>query len=60
GIKTIAFPAVSCGAYGYPISEAAQIALKTVRDFLATDDGIDKITFVLWDEDIYDAYRQLL
>ena len=60
GIKTIAFPAVSCGAYGYPISEAAQIALKTVRDFLATDDGIDKITFVLWDENIYDAYRQLL
>lgn len=60
GIKTIAFPAVSCGAYGYPISEAAQIALKTVRDFLATDDRIDKITFVLWDEDIYDAYRQLL
>ena len=60
GIKTIAFPAVSCGAYGYPISEAAQIALKTVRDFLATDDRIEKITFVLWDEDIYDAYRQLL
>ena len=60
GIKTIAFPAVSCGAYGYPISEAAQIALKTVRDFLATDDGIDKITFVLWDEDICHAYRQLL
>ena len=60
GINTIAFPAVSCGAYGYPISEAAQIALKTVRDFLATDDRIEKITFVLWDEDIYDAYRQLL
>ena len=60
GIKTIAFPAISCGAYGYPIPEAAQIALKTTRDFLATKDKIDKVIFVLWGEDIYDAYRQLL
>jgi O-acetyl-ADP-ribose deacetylase (regulator of RNase III) len=59
-IKTIAFPAISCGAYGYPIPEAAQIALKTARDFLATDDSIDKVTFVLWGEDVYNAYRQLL
>jgi O-acetyl-ADP-ribose deacetylase (regulator of RNase III) len=59
-IKTIAFPAISCGAYGYPTPEAAQIALKTTRDFLATDESIEKVTFVLWGEDIYDAYRQLL
>jgi len=59
-IKTIAFPAISCGAYGYPIPNAAQVALKTGRDFLATDDRIDKVTFVLWGEDIYEAYRQLL
>ena len=59
-IKTIAFPAISCGAYGYPIPEAAQIALKTTRDFLATDHSIDKVAFVLWGEDTYDAYRQLL
>jgi O-acetyl-ADP-ribose deacetylase len=59
-IKTIAFPAISCGAYGYPIPEAAQVALKTARDFLATDDSIDKVTFVLWGEDVYNAYRQLL
>ncbi len=59
-IKMIAFPAISCGVYGYPIPEAAQVALKTTRDFLATDDSIDKVAFVLWGEDIYDAYRQLL
>jgi O-acetyl-ADP-ribose deacetylase len=59
-IKTIAFPAISCGAYGYPIPEAAQIAVKTAQDFLATDDSIDKIIFVLWGEDIYDAYRETL
>jgi O-acetyl-ADP-ribose deacetylase (regulator of RNase III) len=60
GIKTIAFPAISCGAYGYPIPEAAQIAVKTTRDFLVTRDRIDKVIFVLSDEDIYDAYRPLL
>jgi O-acetyl-ADP-ribose deacetylase (regulator of RNase III) len=60
GIETIAFPAVSCGAYGYPIHEAAQIGLKTTREFLANTDKIDKVIFVLWGEDIYDAYRKLL
>ena len=60
GIKTIAFSAISCGAYGYPIPDAAQVAVSTTRDFLATDNNIDKVTFVLWGEDIYDAYRQLL
>ncbi len=60
GIKTIAFPAISCGAYGYPIPDAAKIAVKTAQDFLETEDKIDKVIFVLWGEDIYDAYRQLL
>jgi O-acetyl-ADP-ribose deacetylase len=60
GIKTIAFPAISCGAYGYPISDAARIAVKATRDFLASKDRIDKVIFVLWDGDSYDAYRQLL
>jgi len=60
GIKTIAFPAISCGAYGYPIADAAQIAVKTTRDFLATEDKVDKVIFVLLGEDIYEAYRQLL
>jgi O-acetyl-ADP-ribose deacetylase (regulator of RNase III) len=59
-IRTIAFPAISCGAYGYPVEEATQIALKTTREFLANDDKIDKVMFVLWGDDIYDAYRRLL
>jgi O-acetyl-ADP-ribose deacetylase len=59
GLKTIAFPAISCGAYGYPIPDAAQIAVKTTRNFLATENKIDKVIFVLWGDDIYDAYRQL-
>jgi O-acetyl-ADP-ribose deacetylase (regulator of RNase III) len=59
-IQTIAFPAVSCGAYGYPIQEAAQIALKTTREFLANAHKIEKVIFVLWGEEIYEAYRKLL
>jgi O-acetyl-ADP-ribose deacetylase len=59
GIKTIAFPAISCGAYGYPIQEAAQIAINTAREFLAND-KIEKVIFVLWGDDIYEAYRGLL
>jgi O-acetyl-ADP-ribose deacetylase (regulator of RNase III) len=59
-IKTIAFPAISCGAYGYPIEEAAHIALKTTREFLAATDEIRNVIFVVWDEDVYDAYRQIL
>ena len=60
GIKTIAFPAISCGAYGYPIQEAAQIALKITREFLPNTDQIDKMIFVLWSEDIFEEYRRLL
>ena len=59
-IKTIAFPAISCGAYGYPIREATRIAVETTREFLAADDKIKKVVFVLWSEDLYEAYRQLL
>jgi O-acetyl-ADP-ribose deacetylase (regulator of RNase III) len=60
GIKTLAFPAISCGAYGYPIEEAAQIAVKTTREFLANDSLIEKVIFVVWSEDIYAAYHGLL
>ena len=58
GIKTIAFPAISCGVYGYPIPEAAQIALKTTREFLASEDKIDRVIFVLWGEGICEAWRK--
>jgi O-acetyl-ADP-ribose deacetylase (regulator of RNase III) len=59
-IKTIAFPAISCGAYGYPIEEAARIAFKTTHEFLSASDEIQKVIFVVWGEDVYDAYRQNL
>jgi O-acetyl-ADP-ribose deacetylase len=59
-IKTLAFPAISCGAYGYPIEEAARIALQTTREFLAVSDNPQKVIFVVWGEDIHEAYREAL
>jgi O-acetyl-ADP-ribose deacetylase (regulator of RNase III) len=59
-IKTIAFPAISCGAYGYPIEEAAEIALQTTRGFLAVSGDLDKVIFALWDEDVYEAFASTL
>ena len=60
GARTIAFPAISCGAYGYPIEKAARIAVNTTREFLASVDKIDKVIFVLWGDDIYEVYRRIL
>jgi O-acetyl-ADP-ribose deacetylase len=59
-IKTIAFPAISCGAYGYPIEEAAHIAFKTTREFLAVSNKVQKVIFVVWGQDVYDAYLQIM
>ena len=58
-ISTVAFPAISCGAYGYPIPEAAAIATRTVRDFLKENSTIDKVTFVLATEEVVAAYERL-
>jgi O-acetyl-ADP-ribose deacetylase (regulator of RNase III) len=41
GLRTIAFPAISCGVYGYPVARAAAVALATLRDELARDDSVD-------------------
>jgi O-acetyl-ADP-ribose deacetylase (regulator of RNase III) len=59
-IRTIGFPAISCGAYGYPVEEAAHIAFKTTREFLAMRDEIQKVIFVVLGKEAYDAYRRLL
>ena len=50
GLKSIAFPSISTGAYGYPIEEACSIALKTVKEFLEKEDTLDEVVFVLFSE----------
>jgi O-acetyl-ADP-ribose deacetylase (regulator of RNase III) len=60
GIATVAFPAISTGAYGYPVAEAAGIALKTVRDYLAHHPEITLVRFVLFGQATYQAYEEAL
>ncbi len=61
GLKTIAFPSISTGAYGYPIGEAAPIALGTVAGYLAQGaTGIEEVTFVLWGRVDYGVYEENL
>lgn len=56
GIKTIAFPSISTGAYGYPIKETSRIAVKTVKDFLEKEDKLEKVVFVLFSERDFGIY----
>jgi len=58
GIKSIAFPSISTGTYGYPIEEASQIAVKTVKDFLEKEDKLEKVIFVLFSERNLEIYLQ--
>ena len=55
-IKTIGFPTISTGVYGYPIDEAVEIVLKGIKDFLDKNDGIDEIVFVLHSEEDFKIY----
>lgn len=48
-IKTIAFPAISCGAYRYPIEEACDIAVREISVFLSEHEEIEKVTLVCFD-----------
>jgi O-acetyl-ADP-ribose deacetylase (regulator of RNase III) len=50
GLKSIAFPSISTGAYSYPTEEAARVALSAVKDFLEKEDKIDRVTFVLFSD----------
>lgn len=60
GIRSIAFPAISTGVYGFPSDRAANIAVKTVKEFLEKDDSIEKVIFVCFDEKTYMCYKNVL
>jgi O-acetyl-ADP-ribose deacetylase len=55
-IKTIAFPAISCGIYGYPINQAVQIAVRETRAYLEQNSLPEKVIFACFGRDIYEAY----
>ena len=54
GVRTVAFPAISCGVYGYPVERAAEIAVRTVREHAHE---LDLVRFVLFSDETYDAFR---
>lgn len=60
GIKTIAFPSISTGAYRFPVKRAAKIAINEIKHFLANDDSIEKVYIVCFDPQTMDAYREAL
>ena len=60
GIKNIAFPSISTGAYSYPINEAAEIALKTVIDFIRANKGLSLVRFVLFSDRDLEVYKKTL
>lgn len=60
GCTTIAFPAISTGAYGYPLDEAASIAIRTVRSSLEDAPNIRSVRFVLFDQEALRAFQRAL
>ena len=59
-IKTIAFPAISCGVYGYPHEEAALLSLYTIINYLNESDKIEVVKMVLFDDELYNVYDNKL
>ncbi len=57
-IKSIAFPAISTGIYGYPLDRCARIMLSTVKDYLLENDKLDQVTFCLFDQGAFDVFTQ--
>ncbi len=60
GIRSLTFPSLSTGAYGYPLDEAAAIALKTVVGFIQENPVFDRVGFILFGHPSYQAYERAL
>ena len=55
-MRTLAFPAISCGVYGYPLQAAAQIAIDATVGFLEQNEGIERVRFVLFSPEVLSAF----
>ena len=60
GVRSIAFPAISCGIYGYPIPDAARIAVRTVAEFLAGDQSVERVILACFGNEVLEAYQAAL
>jgi len=59
GARSLAFPAISCGIYGYPLDEAARVAVAALRDALG-EHPLDEVRLVMFDEGTWQAFREAL
>jgi O-acetyl-ADP-ribose deacetylase (regulator of RNase III) len=57
GVRSIAFPAISCGVYGYPVPAAARIAIETTKTFLTTDEILTEVIFACFGADVLQAFQ---
>jgi O-acetyl-ADP-ribose deacetylase (regulator of RNase III) len=60
GLKSLAFPSISTGVYGYPMADAAKVALATVKDYLTHHPEIQRARFVLFGRPAYEVYEKVL
>jgi O-acetyl-ADP-ribose deacetylase len=58
GVRSIAFPAISCGVYGFPLYQAAEIAVEAVRSYLVTAPGVDRVLHVCFGDEVLNAFRR--
>ncbi len=58
-IKTIAFPSISTGAYGFPLERATRIAMREVINFLKENEGIERVIFVCFGSEAYNTYQKI-
>lgn len=57
GLRTVAFPSISTGAYGYPIREASRTALRTIKEFLEKEDKLNEVALVLFSQQDLEVYE---
>jgi O-acetyl-ADP-ribose deacetylase len=60
GVKTIAFPSISTGVYGYPLEHAAPVAIREIQNFLTGSDQIEQVIMACFDEKTLEAYKTAL
>ncbi len=60
GVRTIGFPAISCGIYGYPIDAATEIAVRETAGFLEREHSIERVIFACFGDEVFRAYEQAL